>query len=474
MLSIRATLLRDTFEGGDWTNPDAPEWPPSCMRLFSTLVAVADPQDPEDDALLQTLEAMPPPDIYAPEAIPGGTYRSAFVPTNSVTAGGGSTTLPGRTNGERGWPRAIPRTPSVWYRWPEVDLRPDQAERLARLCRRVPYFGRSTSPAIIEVVSDVPDGLGRLAPQSAIPAARFSYGQTIRSPYAGALHDLREAHVRKYLRGEPGDPWEIGLPVDYGIERDAAIENVVDGPYRTMVVLALRGRILDGRHTARVTRYVRRAVMSWASEHLPALHGHHDGDVTQCAFLGLPFVGARYADGHLLGVAVAIPELPAAELRVIDRALRGPGNVLPPVTAGPLGELTFERLAPLDAALPRPWGRRPERWTRPSRTWVTALPAVLDRYLKHRDDVEAEVRRAVVRSGFPEPTTVGVSLRPLLPGALDLRPEDTVRRAEDRGFKPYRHVRLSFPERVRGPVVIGSMRHYGLGLCVPLDEESDA
>jgi CRISPR-associated protein Csb2 len=97
---------------------------------------------------------------------------------------------------------------------------------------------------------------------------------------------------------------------------------------------------------------------------------------------------------------------------------------------------------------------------------------VLDRFLKRKDDPTAAVRRAVVHSGLPEPLDVELSMRPMLPGGVDLSPADVIRRATDRGFKPYRHVRMRFRDPIRGPVVVGSMRHYGLGLCAPGDPDA--
>jgi len=106
MLTLRCTLLRDTFEGALPDNPRLGEWPPSWMRLFSGLVSVA--EEESDDALLHTLERSDPPEIYASDALLPA-YRSAFVPTNDV----GPTrhaTLVARTNSEREWARAVPRS----------------------------------------------------------------------------------------------------------------------------------------------------------------------------------------------------------------------------------------------------------------------------------------------------------------------------------------------------------------------------
>ncbi len=249
-------------------------------------------------------------------------------------------------------------------------------------------------------------------------------------------------------------------------------DTVTEGPYSMLVVLRLVGPKIDGRDAARVAHAVRRAVMSRASEHLPALHGHHDGDTVQVAFLSLPFAGFPKADGHLLGVALALPDLPASEMAIVHDALPRPGQTME-VTAGPLGVLVLERLSPLEAQRETRtrWSLQPDRWRGPSRSWTTVTPLVLDRFLKRGDDLKDAIRLAVTNSRLPEPAVITVSRHPLLDGAPDLRPRDTLRRPEDRSVKPYRHVTLRFPEPVVGPVVVGSMRHYGLGLCVPVAEE---
>lgn len=467
MLTLRCTLLRETFEGGSPDNPRVAEWPPSWMRLFSALVSVA--EEGRDDEVLRALERADPPEIYATEAL-RPRRRSAFVPTNR-TEPTTHTTLIARTNSERGWARAIPRSQEVWYRFPRLDLGPEERNQLTELCHRVPYFGRSTSPALVQLVEEEPPAVLRLVPASAVPdRSAFAFMSTVRCPFPGSLDALRAAHRAKHLEGEAGDPWEIGFGVDYGEERAAVVtEEVVAGPYPTMVVLSLEGRRLDGRHAARVTYAFRHAMLDRAERQIPTLHGHHGGDLVQCAVIALPFVDAERADGHLLGVAVAIPELTVDDATVVDGALPRPGEAME-VTAGPLGLLRFHRMAAVDASRSS-WGLQPRRWIGPARSWITALPMVFDRFLKRGNDIEAEVRRAVVNSRLPEPEAMWVSRWPLLRGAPDLAPADTIRRRTDTAIKPYRHVALRFAEPVRGPVIVGSMRHYGLGLCAPVAEE---
>ncbi len=475
MLGLRCRLLRETYEAERADAPGTPEWPPHWMRVYSALVSVAEPGS-IDDEVLRELESAPPPEVRASSrAELVESRRTAFVPTNRTEPPAHST-LPARKNATRGWARVAPRRPVVFFVWPDLELGEPQLEALDRLCRRVPYLGRTTSLVLLDRVdaTELTDPGWNLRPRSHSGRdARFVAEEAIRVPFEGALDELRRAHKAKYFEGQAGDPWAIGEWVEYGHEIAESSLDPYQGPFGRMVVLALDGRPLDGRLATRLTTELRRAVRSHARKDIPAIHGHHDGSQAQISFAALPFVGSEHADGHLLGLALILPRgLPQADLAVVAAALPEEGDAMD-LTCGPLGVLRLRRLAPLDL-LRRSWGLRPERWRGPATTWVTAYPIVFDRYLKRRDDPEQALRKTIERSGYPPPIEVELSRYPLLPGALDLAPGDTVRRQGEKGFKPYRHARISFDRPLEGPVVIGSMRHYGLGLCAPLkgDHES--
>lgn len=477
MLTLECRLLREVYEAGRHDDPLTAEWPPSWMRLFCALVAVADHTSDLDAQVLRALEAADPPEIWA-SAVLRPDPRTAFVPTNTVT----ETTharLVARTNNERSWARAVPRSDQVWFRWPAEVLEEAQRDRLAALCRRVAYLGRSTSPVALRLREghDPPKELTRYLPSSLAEADvervpgedTFAFAQRVRCPFPGALEALRATHGTLHRPRVTAYPWEVGAAVDYGTltERTDGGDGVEDGPYRDLVVFAVEQPRLDGRHTARATHALRRAVLARAERQLPTLHGHHDGSVVQCAFLGLPFAGFAHADGHLLGLAVAVPALETEDAAVVSRALAAEDDGRMEVAAGPLGRLRLRRLTPLDAARTRTLD--PIRWRGPARRWATALPIVLDRHLHRHSDLHEELRRAVGTSRLPEPARVAVSRRPLVTGGVDLAPRETLRRPSDKGFRPYRHAMVEFSQPVRGPVVAGSMRHYGLGLCVPTD-----
>ena len=86
------------------------------------------------------------------------------------------------------------------------------------------------------------------------------------------------------------------------------------------------------------------------------------------------------------------------------------------------------------------------------------------------------VQRWCQNAGIATPVVdVRVSAVPLVPGGVRLAKVETIRRDRDGAtWRPYFHVEITFAEPVRGPVVIGRARHFGLGLCVPRREVSDA
>src|SRR5690606_8608268 len=103
-------------------------------------------------------------------------------------------------------------------------------------------------------------------------------------------------------------------------------------------------------------------------------------------------VGHEHADGHLLGVGVAVPrDMPRPERTALLRGLLGPDG------ASPLDTLTYRRGVALplryQGGLAGKWGLRLERWgaDEGARQWVTVTPLMLDRYPK-RGGVEEAVR----------------------------------------------------------------------------------
>ena len=81
----------------------------------------------------------------------------------------------------------------------------------------------------------------------------------------------------------------------------------------------------------------------------------------------------------------------------------------------------------------------------------------------------ADVARWCRQAGLPQPVAARVSRKPLLSGAVDLSRPETARPGHKQ-TRPWAHVEMYFAQEVRGPVVVGAARSYGLGLCAPVDE----
>jgi CRISPR-associated protein Csb2 len=269
------------------------------------------------------------------------------------------------------------------------------------------------------------------------------------------------------------------------------------------------GPALPSVSTLTVTRALRGVVMkhspvqpppTWVSGHQQAGDPIRDGK-QHLAILPLPDVGHDHADGHLLGLALAFP-------RWVSRQERG--RILGPMLVNPsgdsrpvelqLGALGIWTLSKCDWSEPRR-GLKPETWTAHpdgARTWASVTPVVLDGFPKEdqlRDrsawhhEVLDMLARTCQRIGLPKPVHIefGTTSWHLgSPRATQKRrplrghPEhtDTTAALGD-GFPPYPakattgirpqfHVCLQFSEPVVGPIILGSGRFLGYGLCKPI------
>jgi len=436
---------------------DGPEWPPHPARLFCALVAAAD-EDTADDEALRWLEAQPPPVVLASE---GRSSRlPAFVPTNLVAATASNRVA--RTNGRRHWERSHPRRSLVHLVWEHAEPSTERLAQIERLARRVPFIGRSTSQAVVTAADAAPADLADLERHE--PGGDRS--ERLRVPYPGYLAALRDA----FDDGAPAR--SVNRWTDYGsaVDTKPLTATVVEGPWPDLVTLGFDpGVSLDGRLVVRVATAFKKAVLErlgndYTHEELALLHGHHDGRRRQCAFLALPFVGGKYANGAILGVGLGLsrdlsPEVRRALLRLLgfDRDRPRLENLWVP-------GLTTGKGVALHHADGRATIQR-TRWTQPSGSWATAYPIVLDRFPHRHDELASQVVASCELAGFPAPD-VELQPTPPLQGTPLLRSSD-LRRRRGAGQRPAFHALLRFPERVRGPVVLGHLRHLGLGLCLP-------
>lgn len=455
-------LAADRYDAAAGQDPRSVEWPPHPARVLSALRSVA--ADSDLPALRQ-LESLPPPTVHASSSCTESRSR-AFVVTNTLSAGGGNLNHPGRTSGLRERRSVFPLNSRVQLIWTADESLADEAvHRLDTLARRVPYLGRSTSVALMGVRRGndfpAPEGLDVYE-----PVADGSADRRLRVPFPGYVDELDALYAVGLSAWQASDNARAAYPyrLRNGRGDDEVTESTFSSPYQDLVVLRFRDHRPAGRLTPIFTSALRSMVMGQTADPLPpALHGHGFDGEPHVAYLALPVCGHPHADGHLVGLAVAIPGMAETERKRILRALlyeMSPREHTVQLRV-PNFRKTFTLVYTPDSPLPQ--AATPRHWSRPSRRWVTATPIVLDRYPK-RGDLAAGVLRSVVLAGLPEPAEVEVSTAALTPGAVSLTPAELPRRAQNRLFC---HARITFDQPVAGPVLAGAGRYFGVGLLLP-------
>lgn len=412
------------YAAADVGFPGVSEWPPHPDRLFQAFVDAARLDAADELAALRWLEAQPAPGIACGDAVCMAPAET-FVPVNYPDAH----PLPEqRIRQPRSFPLAWPQG-NVDFVWPD----PDPATRVAltKIAGRVSHVGRAESVCLAEV---------RQAEVKPTWSPQPGGGLSLRVPHAGRLDQLEQA----YRSGRYG-PTAPAVP--YGRVGDQAVA----GPWGEMVVVRLR-HALGVENLVAATAALRRAVMSRLGDAAPASahgHGRHD----HLAWLGLPNL-SPHARGELLGLAMLLPrQIDPRERAQCLRALLAVDHILP--------EGRRVDVTPPTHALSLAAGT----WSRPARVWESVSPVVLDRYPRRSLSLEDVLVDSVERAGYPRPVRVEV----IDHGAANL-PQARRFRLRKSG-RLYTHVRIEFDVQVKGPLLVGAERYFGLGLFLP---QSDA
>ena len=470
MLAISVELLHGTFRG----DPDGTantgrlsrgEWPPSPARLFAALVAADGTRQAcrvTNGAELAWFERLPPPAIHAHARPCHQLLEPRYVVRHKDRGGPDKNTHQeylGRLGVlNRAGVRVAPRDPRVVYSW-NVESPPEEIlDALRRRAARVGYLGASDSPVRVRVTT-------RTSPAAASSEDTFLPDRrgdlVIDVPEPGRLQVLDRMYDDWCARGASVS--RLQFPA---LHRGAAYRSPgsVEPVDRGEVVAWLRlGAPVSGRRLAAVTALFKEAVLSQHQrifgEPPAVLHGHgFSGSGYEIArYLALPDVGYRWSRGRIHGLALWLP--PDADF-VARRRARDAAFAIRQLT----GRSVDVSVAPRDEEA-RPFAIHPDRWLRQSRAWATAFPAIHER---RRTLDLAEVARWCRHAGLAEPMAFRSARTPLAAGAPDLAPVEVNR--PGRPALPYSHVELLFEQAVPGPVVIGSGRQRGFGLCVPVDE----
>jgi len=413
------------YGAADVTARKKVEWPPHPDRLYQALVDAA---LPEDRPALAWIEEQAPPDVDCGSAVAlqWGDYGCTFVPTNYPIKIASDALPEFRNKQARQFPMAVPDGP-VSYVW-RADPPPMVFDSLHRTVARVTHLGRS-------------DSLAMLSLEPGASPCRWTVQDTgtiaMRVPRQGRLQQLDQAFAN-------GQRSPIAPQVRYSNTEN---QKFVTGPWEGMVVMRL-AKPIAVEHAALAADALRRAVLSRLGDAAPMLaHGH--SPAMHMAWLGLPNL-SDYGDGTLLGLAMVVPQdcdpmerahCVAAMLTVDHILLAGVRfNLTRPTAALSLHERT---------------------WARPARRWASATPVVLDRFPKGKVSAEEIVAQGCERAGYPRPIKVTLSQN----SALAMPPAREFRLRKPGGL--YAHVALEFDRPVKGPLLVGKERYFGLGLFLP-------
>ncbi len=463
-LSITVRLRGGGYDAGG-ERPSEAEWPPHPARVFCALAASAR-TEAEWDAL-RWLEEQGPPQVWADrlDQVHRGRVHG-YVVQNAVSPKGGNQNWPGRTNGSRERSFVVPSRDWFAIVWTSADPPPDVGDLLGTLAWRVPYIGRSTSRAEVSIRCSLPIKADDGVVYGPAGAGGGFRDLGLRIPYPGYTNALRRA----YSTGARS--WEVAKTRPYCEIREVQGEQNMtaaapaQGPFDELLVWTIERPVarIGGEQVVALASSLRRTVMARVPDPIPAqVSGHTEPGRQHVAFLALPDVGHRHADGHVLGLALAIPcDLPPADLAVLLKAL----VVEPALTR--IGISRGRALAVRYGADKA--GLRPARWSASNRNggheWVTTTPMMLDGHTRRGRDEADEVARALVIAGYPRPVDVEVSGGPMVSGGI-WRPHPRTM-PQGRPHRQLVHARVRFGDYVIGPVLAGSMRYLGLGLFQPV------
>lgn len=445
------------------------EWPPHPDRIFQALVAAwgeASEDRAEREALVW-LEAQPPPHVAAPqecdehgkdrgEALKGASVK-VYVPPNDETH---------KTRKERYFPSTLVGDGVCALIWPSADPG-GHAAALEALASRVTYVGHSRSLVGMRVTEAPPTATWK-------PADHDGHGDVaMRVPHRGRIGVLSDAFAGggEAWRRPPRAP-EIGY-------QHARPLSVPQGDFepRLLVLHARSGDRFGLSQTMALTGALRGTLNKHAGPGArPLITGHaEDGTPlpqVHLAYLPLAFVGADHADGHLLGLGLALPKGLSAEdeERVVQAIGRGcDENGRLRLVCGKAGVMEVGS----EARLNPPRALQDRTWCKQSKTWASVTPIVLDRMPPRRHEDQDGwavdcIAEACERQGLPMPIEVEtgpVSALKGVPPAKAFVP--LVRKDEQRRWHLHAWVRFAAP--IKGPLLLGAGRFRGYGMFKPFE-----
>ena len=512
MTTIGVRYLCGWSSSTDVSSRTRAEWPPHIARFYMALAAshFETGADKAERAALEWLEAQAAPRMSCSlaENAPQRDVVGVYVPVNDVESG--KEVLPAsRPKQLRTFPRVRPENDTVYFLW---DSTPDSEvlEALRALCRKVTRLGHSSSmvQAWLEETENleiepalIPDSLGPIRLRIPSPGLLSELERVFNGAAVSEYQRLSETaleaspKLRKKIKEEIREKFPNGEPVSrrpqvgtwHGYSKALgapAARAIIQGVFDPDLLILARqeGPNLNIESTVQLTGALRDAVMKASPQPLPEWVSGHEPDrkpsrQPHLAFLPLPYVGGEYGDGHVIGLAIAIPRgIPQEEVRKrIGPLLFNPETGEPRTVKlwknSKVGAAVWEWDLQRESRESPPLSLRPETWTGPSRQWASVTPVVLHHYPKRNREghVEQIAREACISAGLPEPMTITTSSISRFRGAgrsMDVPCFD----AGGSSLSCYQvHATLLFENLVQGPVLVGRGRYRGYGLFRPVE-----
>ncbi len=468
MLGLALTFDLGRYHANPWgthVNEGASEWPPSPWRILRALYSVArtnmeleDDRDQVDAAILGLAAAQPPVYELPPVA---AAHTRHYMPSAKY-----STAQPGEARDRvlDGFLALDPRDEvRVWW---EIDLDDGCQRALERAAERLGYLGRSESVCSARAIVGPGPQRASAVPvedQWAAPAAEGSELVDLLAPRPEASLDELSISVTRMRKARRLLP--------QGARRVPYLVTRAQPPTRSVIRKTTPPDIalfrLDSPHRPGLADAV--AIGQLMRSALQSTFGEAGDGGASRTFSGRTGVERR-RDQHSHAHFLSLPDRDGRRVdRIVVWAPEGFGPAEVSALAG-LRRLWMHGLpASLDvalAALGRSESAHLPELMGPSLRWRSLTPFGLVRHPKRRrggvtDTPEEQVRRELEHRLFPEPAEVT-----LVRGAWHrFRSSKLGQRRLDR--TPLTGVRLAFREPVTGPLALGALSHYGLGLLVP-------
>lgn len=511
-INVRFLQPQPSFHGR--TDGGEPEWPPSPFRLFQAFVAAAANRWPDVQfggyamPALEWFQQLAAPEVIAPDHYPGTPFRIA-VPNNDLDVWAGPISKgnePKKQPNELKTMKTVRPThlsgEAVHYLYPLLEGGCPHEEVLKAAARSVTHLGWGVDMVAADAKVISQEDADKLSGHRWRKVE--SGGTPLRVPKDGTLKNLMEKH-QAFLGRLSADGFKPVPPLScFDVVRyHSPTANVGKHPEHPVAAFEIHRTIDDQeehpgksrfqpfhhvRRVGTVAGMVRHATatvarqmghpVEWVNTHALGHGDEKDGQATsdnRLMFLPLPSITPNGVGGIRRVLVVGWPG--CAELADLRRRLNG-YELIDRDTCKPAAILS--QLATTD--------REVMKFIEPSRTWSTVTPVLLPghddphglrRKLRERDGKGAGEQKHLLerldrrilsllgkafhQAGWTADALAGAELEYRTAGwlrGLDLAKNYVLPPLN----YPRYHVRVTFRQAIRGPLVVGAGRYRGFGL----------